>query len=51
MALQALSLFATLSTVSKPEMDVTVTGPSLETPETFSIDTQNRFLLQTKEVL
>ncbi|NXE74624.1 CD109 protein, partial [Cochlearius cochlearius] len=49
-ALQALSLFATLSTVSKPEMDVTVTAPSLQTPERFSIDTRNRFLLQTKEI-
>ncbi|NWQ73128.1 CD109 protein, partial [Columbina picui] len=49
-ALQALSLFATLTTASKTEMDVTVTAPYLKTPETFSIDTQNRFLLQTKEI-
>ncbi|XP_052637662.1 CD109 antigen isoform X1 [Harpia harpyja] len=49
-ALQALSLFATLTTASKTEMDVTVTAPSLKMPETFSIDTQNRFLLQTKEI-
>ncbi|XP_074752015.1 CD109 antigen isoform X3 [Athene noctua] len=49
-ALQALSLFAALTTTSKTEMDVTVTAPSLKTPETFSIDTQNRFLLQTKEI-
>uniref|UniRef100_A0A663NE95 CD109 antigen n=1 Tax=Athene cunicularia TaxID=194338 RepID=A0A663NE95_ATHCN len=49
-ALQALSLFAALTTTSKTEMDVTVTVPSLKTPETFSIDTQNRFLLQTKEI-
>jgi len=50
-ALQALSLFATLTAASKTEMDITVTAPSLKTPETFSIDTQNRFLLQAKEVL
>ncbi|KAJ7427634.1 CD109 antigen [Willisornis vidua] len=49
-ALQALSLFATLTTASKTEMDITVTAPSLEMPETFSIDTQNRFLLQSKEI-
>ncbi|NXK28207.1 CD109 protein, partial [Arenaria interpres] len=49
-ALQALSLFAALTTASGTEMDVTVTAPSLKTPETFSIDTQNRFLLQTKEI-
>ncbi|PKK33140.1 CD109 molecule, partial [Columba livia] len=49
-ALQALSLFATLTTASKTEMDVTVTAPYLKTPETFSIDTQNRFLLHTKEI-
>ncbi|KFO14389.1 CD109 antigen, partial [Balearica regulorum gibbericeps] len=49
-ALQALSLFATLTTASKTEMDVTVTAPSLKAPEIFSIDTQNRFLLQTKEI-
>ncbi|NXY89727.1 CD109 protein, partial [Alcedo cyanopectus] len=49
-ALQALSVFAALTTASKTEMDVTVTAPSLNTPETFSIDTQNRFLLQTKEI-
>ncbi|NXY41112.1 CD109 protein, partial [Ceuthmochares aereus] len=49
-ALQALSLFAALTTVSKTEMDITVTAPSLKTPETFSIDTRNRFLLQTKEI-
>uniref|UniRef100_A0A8C0VKH5 CD109 molecule n=1 Tax=Cyanistes caeruleus TaxID=156563 RepID=A0A8C0VKH5_CYACU len=48
-ALQALSLFAALTAASKTEMDVTVTAPSLEMPETFSIDTRNRFLLQTKE--
>lgn len=50
-ALQALSLFAALTVASKTEMDITVTAPSLEMPETFSIDTRNRFLLQTKEVL
>ncbi|XP_010085491.1 PREDICTED: CD109 antigen [Pterocles gutturalis] len=49
-ALQALSLFAALTTASRTEMDVTVTAPSLEIPETFSIDTQNCFLLQTKEI-
>ncbi|NWS65757.1 CD109 protein, partial [Crotophaga sulcirostris] len=49
-ALQALSLFATLTAARKTEMDVTVTAPSLKTPETFSIDTRNRFLLQTKEI-
>ncbi|NWR73056.1 CD109 protein, partial [Centropus unirufus] len=49
-ALQALSLFATLTTAGKTEMDVTVTGPSLKAPEIFSIDTRNRFLLQTKEI-
>lgn len=51
MALQALSLFAALTTASKTEMDVTVTAPSWKMPEIFSIDTRNRFLLQTKEVL
>uniref|UniRef100_A0A8C3LR64 CD109 antigen n=1 Tax=Chrysolophus pictus TaxID=9089 RepID=A0A8C3LR64_CHRPC len=50
-ALQALSLFAALTSAHKTEMDVTVTATSLEIPEIFSIDTQNRFLLQTKEVL
>uniref|UniRef100_A0A8B9R093 CD109 antigen n=1 Tax=Anas platyrhynchos TaxID=8839 RepID=A0A8B9R093_ANAPL len=49
-ALQALSLFAALTTAHKTEMNVTVTAPSLKTPEVFSIGTQNRFLLQTKEV-
>uniref|UniRef100_A0A8C3EQM3 CD109 molecule n=2 Tax=Corvus moneduloides TaxID=1196302 RepID=A0A8C3EQM3_CORMO len=49
-ALQALSLFAALTAASKTEMDITVTAPSLEVPETFSIDTQNRFLLQAKEI-
>lgn len=50
-ALHALSLFAVLTAASKTEMDITVTAPSLEMPETFSIDSRNRFLLQTKEVL
>uniref|UniRef100_A0A672U4Z6 CD109 antigen n=1 Tax=Strigops habroptila TaxID=2489341 RepID=A0A672U4Z6_STRHB len=49
-ALQALSLFATLTTAGRTEMDLTVTAPSLKIPEIFSIDTQNRFLLQTKEL-
>ncbi|NWU94942.1 CD109 protein, partial [Upupa epops] len=49
-ALQALSMFATLTTASKTEMYVTVTASSLKTPETFSVDTGNRFLLQTKEI-
>ncbi|NWS55261.1 CD109 protein, partial [Chunga burmeisteri] len=49
-ALQALSLFATLTTAGKTDMDVTVTTPSLKMPEIFSIDTRNRFLLQTKEI-
>ncbi|NXH20679.1 CD109 protein, partial [Bucco capensis] len=49
-ALQALSLFAALTTASKPEMAVTVSAPSLETPATFAIDARNRFLLQTKEI-
>ncbi|XP_017586564.1 PREDICTED: CD109 antigen isoform X1 [Corvus brachyrhynchos] len=49
-ALQALSLFAALTAASKTEMDITVTAPSLEVPETFSIDTRNRFLLQAKEI-
>ncbi|OWK57705.1 CD109 antigen [Lonchura striata] len=49
-ALQALSLFAALTAASKTEMDILVTGSSLEMPETFSVDTQNRFLLQTKEI-
>ncbi|KAL2306732.1 hypothetical protein Nmel_004665, partial [Mimus melanotis] len=49
-ALQALSLFAALTAASKTEMDITVTAPSLEMPETFSIDTRNRFLLQSKEI-
>uniref|UniRef100_A0A674JSP0 CD109 antigen n=1 Tax=Terrapene triunguis TaxID=2587831 RepID=A0A674JSP0_9SAUR len=48
-ALQALSIFAALITSRKTGIDLTVTGPSLETPVTFSVDTQNRFLLQTKE--
>ncbi|NXA40224.1 CD109 protein, partial [Eudromia elegans] len=49
-ALQALSLFASITATSKTEIDVTVTAPTLKTPEIFSIDTQNRFLLQTKEL-
>ncbi|NXC86718.1 CD109 protein, partial [Cercotrichas coryphoeus] len=49
-ALQALSLFAALTASSKTEMDITVTAPSLEMPEIFSIDTRNRFLLQAKEI-
>ncbi|NWS43257.1 CD109 protein, partial [Probosciger aterrimus] len=49
-ALQALSLFATLTTAGRTEMDLTVTAPSLKIPEIFSIDTRNRFLLQTKEL-
>uniref|UniRef100_A0A8B9F4K6 CD109 antigen n=1 Tax=Amazona collaria TaxID=241587 RepID=A0A8B9F4K6_9PSIT len=49
-ALQALSLFATLTTAGRTEMDLTVTAPSLKVPEIFSIDTRNRFLLQTKEL-
>ncbi|NWY71237.1 CD109 protein, partial [Erithacus rubecula] len=49
-ALQALSLFAALTVGSKTEMDITVTAPSLEMPEIFSIDTRNRFLLQAKEI-
>ncbi|NXN92969.1 CD109 protein, partial [Rhinopomastus cyanomelas] len=49
-ALHALSTFATLTAASKTEMYVTVTAATLETPETFSVDTQNRFLLQTKEI-
>ncbi|TRZ24746.1 hypothetical protein HGM15179_002448 [Zosterops borbonicus] len=49
-ALHALSLFAVLTAASKTEMDITVTAPSLEMPETFSIDSRNRFLLQTKEI-
>ncbi|NXJ67680.1 CD109 protein, partial [Rostratula benghalensis] len=49
-ALQALSLFAALTAASRTEMDVTVTAPSLKIPEVFSIDTQNNFLLQTKEI-
>ncbi|RMC13369.1 hypothetical protein DUI87_10904 [Hirundo rustica rustica] len=49
-ALHALSLFAALTAASKTEMDITVTAPSLEMPETFSIDTRNRFLLQAKEI-
>lgn len=51
MALQALSIFAALITSRKTGIDLTVTGPSLEAPVMFSVDTQNRFLLQTKEVL
>ncbi|XP_067388743.1 CD109 antigen isoform X2 [Emydura macquarii macquarii] len=49
-ALQALSKFAILVAARKTGIDVTVTGPSLEAPATFSVDTQNRFLLQTKEI-
>ncbi|KGL88563.1 CD109 antigen, partial [Charadrius vociferus] len=49
-ALQALSLFAALTSASKTEMDITVTAPSWKMPEIFSIDTRNRFLLQTKEI-
>uniref|UniRef100_A0A8C4W2F6 CD109 antigen n=1 Tax=Gopherus evgoodei TaxID=1825980 RepID=A0A8C4W2F6_9SAUR len=50
MALQALSIFAALITSRKTEIDLTVTGPGLEAPVTFSVETQNRFLLQTKEI-
>ncbi|XP_019352416.1 CD109 antigen isoform X3 [Alligator mississippiensis] len=49
-ALQALSSFAVLTTTSKTEISVTVTGPNLEALAEFSVDTQNRFLLQTKEI-
>ncbi|CAM5099815.1 unnamed protein product [Eretmochelys imbricata] len=49
-ALQALSIFAALITSRKTGIDLTVTGPSPEAPVTFSVDTQNRFLLQTKEI-
>ncbi|EMP28675.1 hypothetical protein UY3_14223 [Chelonia mydas] len=49
-ALQALSIFAALITSRKTGIDLTVTGPSLEAPVMFSVDTQNRFLLQTKEI-
>uniref|UniRef100_A0A8C6JH88 CD109 antigen n=1 Tax=Melopsittacus undulatus TaxID=13146 RepID=A0A8C6JH88_MELUD len=49
-ALQALSLFAALTSAGRTEMDLTVTTPSLKIPEIFSIDTRNRFLLQTKEL-
>ncbi|NWT63660.1 CD109 protein, partial [Prunella himalayana] len=49
-ALHALSLFAALTAASKTNMDITVAAPSLEMPETFSIDTRNRFLLQAKEI-
>uniref|UniRef100_A0A8C0J627 CD109 antigen n=1 Tax=Chelonoidis abingdonii TaxID=106734 RepID=A0A8C0J627_CHEAB len=49
-ALQALSIFAALITSRKTKIDLTVTGPSLEAPITFSVETQNRFLLQTKEI-
>ncbi|KFP85866.1 CD109 antigen, partial [Acanthisitta chloris] len=49
-ALHALSLFAALTTAGKTEMDITVTAPSLEMPEIFTIDTRNRFVLQTKEI-
>ncbi|NWI20473.1 CD109 protein, partial [Crypturellus soui] len=50
-ALQALSLFASITATSNTEIDVTVTAPTLKTPEIFSIDTRNRFLLQTKELV
>ncbi|NXS99722.1 CD109 protein, partial [Jacana jacana] len=49
-ALQALSLFAALTAASGTEMEVTVTAPSLKTPEAFSVNAQNRFLLQSKEI-
>uniref|UniRef100_A0A8C3RDG7 CD109 antigen n=1 Tax=Cyanoderma ruficeps TaxID=181631 RepID=A0A8C3RDG7_9PASS len=45
-ALHALSLFAALTAASKTAMDITVTAPSLERPETFSVDSRNRFLFQ-----
>uniref|UniRef100_A0A8C6JJY9 CD109 antigen n=1 Tax=Melopsittacus undulatus TaxID=13146 RepID=A0A8C6JJY9_MELUD len=47
-ALQALSLFAALTSAGRTEMDLTVTTPSLKIPEIFSIDTRNRFLLLTE---
>ncbi|XP_074847111.1 CD109 antigen isoform X2 [Carettochelys insculpta] len=49
-ALQALSVFAALITSTKPRIDLTVTGSSLEAPAMFSVDSENRFLLQTKEI-
>nr|XP_025043911.1 CD109 antigen [Pelodiscus sinensis] len=49
-ALQALSIFGALITSRKTGIDLTVIGPSLEAPAMFSIDPQNRFLLQTKEI-
>uniref|UniRef100_A0A8C3XGS6 CD109 antigen n=1 Tax=Cyanoderma ruficeps TaxID=181631 RepID=A0A8C3XGS6_9PASS len=49
-ALHALSLFAALTAASKTAMDITVTAPSLERPETFSVDSRNRFLFQAKEI-
>uniref|UniRef100_A0A452HFE2 CD109 antigen n=1 Tax=Gopherus agassizii TaxID=38772 RepID=A0A452HFE2_9SAUR len=45
MALQALSIFAALITSRKTEIDLTVTGPGLEAPVTFSVETQNLFLI------
>uniref|UniRef100_A0A452HFJ9 CD109 antigen n=1 Tax=Gopherus agassizii TaxID=38772 RepID=A0A452HFJ9_9SAUR len=50
MALQALSIFAALITSRKTEIDLTVTGPGLEAPVTFSIKPNvllNSFLLYT----
>ncbi|XP_068021293.1 CD109 antigen [Melanerpes formicivorus] len=49
-ALHALSLFAALTAVGKTEMEVRVTAPAWSSPETFSIDSRNRFLLQSKEI-
>ncbi|KFV62119.1 CD109 antigen, partial [Dryobates pubescens] len=49
-ALQALSLFATLTAVGRTELAVRVSAPAWSSPETFSIDSRNRFLLQSKEI-
>ncbi|XP_030054906.1 CD109 antigen [Microcaecilia unicolor] len=49
-ALQALSSFAGLITVSKTEISVSVSGPDLNNLIRFKIDSQNRFLMQMQQI-
>nr|XP_033793757.1 CD109 antigen isoform X2 [Geotrypetes seraphini] len=50
LALQALSSFAGLITVGKTEISVSATGPNLNNPIRFKIDSQNRFLMQMQQI-
>lgn len=50
-ALKALSEFSALMHTENTDIQVTVTGPSAPRPVHFRIDTQNRFLLHTAEVV